>query len=475
MPRLPYEGLPCTAPDDTQYWNSWAQLSPYSPYNLRHLPQPVPSDLPSDVAADAHLFGFDDAFEDLLAATATASEPRSRPRPLMDLRRQADYKRRLRSAFHQGEPPMLWVQRLTAQRLLQKPLPPAGVAATGDDLFARLVMEDPLSSSGERGDGEQHPAKGHQADEHRGVILQQIGERWKQAAEVDPEERRRQQDRLQEQFEKVKNERLEGLEKDASSDLAGIAHKACQLVKEWVRDMENFNRKAAEGKLPKGYPVDAWSASKDDPEKKSKAQSPTTDEMWLDLESSLNDLEDDLNELDELVRAFESSAKEQKQEHQPRQPETDDDLFSAIESAVAEADKSFKSFVKTILGSDDEQRPVDKFSWPSAPSVPSSTDESKPAEAVLEYDRFGGKTVKSTTEHVDVFGHVHQKTQVKKVDAWGHEVSCETHYSIRPGPEKQKQVAKTLEETLSPASAPGVEKEKASNNTEGKISGWFWR
>lgn len=97
------------------FWNEWTQLSPYSPYNLRHLRQPVPTDLPAGV--DAKSFGFEDAFEDLLAVSAG--------RPMMDLTRQARMKKDILDHLGFNEPPINWARRLAHDGLLPQPLPPS--------------------------------------------------------------------------------------------------------------------------------------------------------------------------------------------------------------------------------------------------------------------------------------------------------------------------------------------------------------
>lgn len=94
-----------------RFWNEWSQVSPYSPYNLRHLRQPVPSDLPAGV--DAKSFGFEDAFEDLMAVSAG--------RPLMDLSKQARMKKEIVDYFGFQEPPLNWVHRMAHDGLLPRP------------------------------------------------------------------------------------------------------------------------------------------------------------------------------------------------------------------------------------------------------------------------------------------------------------------------------------------------------------------
>ncbi|KAI6779180.1 uncharacterized protein J7T54_000326 [Emericellopsis cladophorae] len=83
-------------------------FSSYSPYALQHLPQPTPNDLPS--GCDGNAFGFQDAFEDLLAV--------SNGQPLPDINRRYQQKLALREMFPSGEPMGYWHSRLAAAGLL---------------------------------------------------------------------------------------------------------------------------------------------------------------------------------------------------------------------------------------------------------------------------------------------------------------------------------------------------------------------
>lgn len=74
---------------------------------LRHLPQPVPRDLPE--GADASVFGFEDAFEDLLRVTSGQG--------LEDIHQRYATKREWLQSFPRGLPPTLWLHQLTRQGL----------------------------------------------------------------------------------------------------------------------------------------------------------------------------------------------------------------------------------------------------------------------------------------------------------------------------------------------------------------------
>lgn len=95
-------------PPNELSWVVWAATSPYSPLNLRDLPQPIPRDAPAELQDG--VFTFEDAFEDLLAV--------SQGRPLVDIDTKHESRRLLRQMFPDGEDPAFWVRRLQSQRLL---------------------------------------------------------------------------------------------------------------------------------------------------------------------------------------------------------------------------------------------------------------------------------------------------------------------------------------------------------------------
>ncbi|KAI8176036.1 hypothetical protein K4K51_006941 [Colletotrichum sp. SAR 10_75] len=88
-------------------WISFLIESPYSPLALRDMPQPRPRDLPTD--ADPTLFGFEDAFEDLLMVTSGQGLP--------DIHERHRVKKEWREQFPRGLPPILWLHQLTRQGL----------------------------------------------------------------------------------------------------------------------------------------------------------------------------------------------------------------------------------------------------------------------------------------------------------------------------------------------------------------------
>ncbi|KAF9871628.1 hypothetical protein CkaCkLH20_10826 [Colletotrichum karsti] len=98
-------------------WISFLIESPYSPLALRDMPQPTPQDLPAD--ADSSLFGFEDAFEDLLMVSSGQGLP--------DIHERHRVKREWREQFPKGLPPILWLHQLTRQGLWDGWAPRPGV------------------------------------------------------------------------------------------------------------------------------------------------------------------------------------------------------------------------------------------------------------------------------------------------------------------------------------------------------------
>ncbi|KAK2007012.1 hypothetical protein LZ32DRAFT_61165 [Colletotrichum eremochloae] len=88
-------------------WISFLIDSPYSPLRLHDLPQPTPKDLPK--GADPTLFGFEDAFEDLLMVSSGQGLP--------DINERLRFRKECRDSFPQGLPPILWLHQLTRQGL----------------------------------------------------------------------------------------------------------------------------------------------------------------------------------------------------------------------------------------------------------------------------------------------------------------------------------------------------------------------
>lgn len=88
-------------------WMSFLIDSEYSPLRLRHLPRPTPNDLPEGM--DASMFGFEDAFEDLLSVTSGQG--------LTDMEERCAMKAEWQRIYPEGLPPLMWLHQLTRQGL----------------------------------------------------------------------------------------------------------------------------------------------------------------------------------------------------------------------------------------------------------------------------------------------------------------------------------------------------------------------
>lgn len=432
MPRQTFEVVPSPMAVTTQYWNEWAQLSPYSPYNLRHLPQPTPSDLPADAAADASLFGFEDAFEDLLAATSL------QPQPLADLREQVAYKRQTRATFPGGEPPILWVNRLHNRGLLRVPLLAPG----------------------------HHPRQGPWADNgahENSAVLQGIREWQRQQDDMmDLEELQRHRAEVRERLKQMRDDLVSRINREYAFNPTELNRRFEQKVKEFEKAFDDeFTREKTEERGPNYHPWGTWHWAKGT-EKPQDQSNPDEEDSWF--ENFLSQMDGSSAKASAKV-AIESSRKDQ--QHEGQQPDTEEDLFSLIESAFAQADTSIKSFFNAFT---DDAR-----------AGPARTNEPQPQPVeVAERNEFGGKTIRTTTDHVDMFGLVHQKTEVKKLDARGNTVSSESKYSVRTRSPQEKVTAQRADvDTNDPVPAiqgeGDREKASAAATNDGKASGWFWR
>lgn len=389
----------------TQFWNDWAQISPYSPYNLRHLRQPVPSDLSADAAADAQLFGFEDAFEDLLAVTS------SQPKPLLDLRHHAAYKREIRAAFPTGEPPMLWVDRLRTRGLLH----PRGGPGGG-----------PPRPFGMWGGGDWRSRPGARAVDDRGfdeegsgpVGWEAVRDWRRRRAMVDPhrsEEQAGKDDRDWEYSRKLREE------------------KSKESERALLRELERSRRRRAENETPPtNLPWGPW------------RMTDGKEQNWEQL-------------------------RQQPQQQQQQQPDTEEDLFSSMESAFTRAEGSVRGLFQVFMDDANTNAQASQMK----PGPPKSV-----VEAEEQRNEFGGKTVTTTTERVDMFGYVHQRTDVQKTDAEGRRVSSETRYDVRPGPPGERHASLPRQAESSDATAAQDSKRwssEAGTAAEDKPTGWFWR
>lgn len=100
------------------------------------------------------------------------------------------------------------------------------------------------------------------------------------------------------------------------------------------------------------------------------------------------------------------------------QPVTEEELFEMIHSASAGEDKFFNDFAKIRARH-------------APPPAERATRETPPAKETVEHDPSGGKTIRTSSEHVDLFGFIHSRTEVRRLNAKGETVDYDTRYSVR--------------------------------------------
>lgn len=422
------------------YWLEWAAYSPYSPYNLRYLPNPVPAGVSSK---DARLFDFGDAFEDLLAVSSG--------RELMDLRKQADRKRSMLDIFQFGETPLHWVRYLASKNLLPQPLPvhhqtdsPQTLAAEAgwwgqgghQSEIIKIIQAQQQGLKNATNSQEQAPDWERLTESwinkldknitfNPANVLRGIEEAWGSFDEWKEE--------TEEHWQRHKERMLKELDKNVTFNFGKMIAEAEQTVKrlhDLTESSEDQRLKASEEKkMKKADKSKAYKPAKDD------------DLNDFDFDAFLHDVEG--------VRGSENADKtENRQDHEP---ETEEDFFSAISDALEEVEKALTTKPSAETFHQDQAR-----------------RSNEPVE-VVQCDENGGKTYMTSTEHVDVFGHRHQKTEIRKVDANGNEISYETKYVIRPVSAVVTELQKSKGER---------EKESPDRSQDGKSNksiGWFWR
>lgn len=401
------------------YWKEWSYDSLYSPWNLRHLRQPTPNGLPT--GTDPALFGFQDALEDLLAASAGRS--------LMDLNKQAGYKRDLIDTFGYSEPPVLWIDRMSRNGLLPTPLLPSHKFRCG-------TVDDGHQNHHHGPDSMQQ-----WLEERRQQKTSESTDAWQPLENGKEEELRRQEETIMRKFKQLEPNLKELVESTGGNwdDLKKFASNLGSFGDFGSLRVEMARRADQEAR--------EWEKLFD----KRFTESVSGNDHTKTLEEARG-------------RSFTNAQEEQ--------PATEGDLFDFVWSTVAEADRSFSNFTKAIMETSNK---IDKEANTSCPAISSTSTRMEPKEGeIVQYNESGGKTIVSNSEHVDIFGFVHQKTEVRKLDADGKEISRETQYHIRSAPQIEKQAPKEVEGFQPPNYNSQSEEESASSSGR-KPSGWFWR
>lgn len=408
-----------------QFWNEWAQVSPYSPYNLRHLRQPVPSDLPAGVEAKS--FGFEDAFEDLLAVNAG--------RPMMDLSRQACMKKDLLDHFGFNEPPIYWTRRLARDGLLPRPLPPFRRDGFGPGCMDR----DPVfSRNSEQPTWSWIQASAEQLKDPN-LFEASLAEFDKLSAgfSVPPP------------FDAPLVDQWRVFRKEVADDPVAFTAKQLRHVEEATKKLTEDAQKRTETSL--------------------------SDPKWQQA------MTEDLKKLSLAWQAQREKQQEQQQQQQQQQPSSENDLFDLVWSTVAQADKTFNTFAKSIVES---SRNLLNETALSA-SVPVPKDQRKTTKRTEETDESGNKTIRSESQWVDPAGYLHSDVEVVRMDADGRVVGQENRSHVTLATQSQTTSGDSsfdgsfdgsFDASVSTStSVSQSEQHNSSSTDDGKSTGWFWR
>jgi len=172
-------------------------------------------------------------------------------------------------------------------------------------------------------------------------------------------------------------------------------------------------------------------------------------------------------ELDELFHDVEerlargvpqnASADEQTEENVNAGPDTYDELFSTVQSAVSQGASSLSTLIKTA-----------RDRWEESQAMVSETKANQGAAAP------GSKLerVESKEEYTDAFGNKHVKRTVKTFNQNGQEVGREVHVRIQNFKESGPDVNQ-LDRASRDETGREVQCKKHTHEDEG--SGWFWK
>ncbi|KAH8910087.1 hypothetical protein BR93DRAFT_458342 [Coniochaeta sp. PMI_546] len=201
---------------------------------------------------------------------------------------------------------------------------------------------------------------------------------------------------------------------------------------------------------------DIWQGHSADA-RREQEQRPAEDGFFGEIEKVVKALN---QVLDDTTSTFYGAGK--RQEEHAQEPQTETDLYHAVQSAFNEGQRSLAAFFKS-LAEGIEPRPRSGM-HPEADVPDGETIE----------DEDGMKTVKSTREYVDEYGNKHVSTEIRRTSKDGSMVSTETHYSVRPASDAERPSTET-----SPRHQDEYKNEewevKDEKRDGDKHSGWFWK
>jgi hypothetical protein len=155
--------------------------------------------------------------------------------------------------------------------------------------------------------------------------------------------------------------------------------------------------------------------------------------------------------LDDNLTPQDSRRRTEHDNNTTREPETETDLYNAIQTAFNEA-RSLSTFLKTLSEGG--------FASPVTKAITN--------DAVTKtHDDVSDKTEVSKEEFVDDYGNLHTKTITQRTSADGTRTMREETYSVRPAPRDKKpdsQDSKPVDTTITNDGDDGS-----------KGAGWFWK
>ncbi|KAK5997428.1 hypothetical protein PT974_02784 [Cladobotryum mycophilum] len=159
---------------------------------------------------------------------------------------------------------------------------------------------------------------------------------------------------------------------------------------------------------------------------------------------------------DGLTRHNPASVDESDSRHDAQQkgfPDNFDDIFSSITSSFAEGQKTWDTFVKSIL---------ENKSFPTNGS-----------HQTTKHDKNGNKETVTQDEYVDRFGYLHTTVTRKTFDKDGREIGSQTHFTMRPADKRPNR-------SEEPEGNDANVIERTDSDDDGqqkpdKKQGWFWK
>ncbi|KAG7290301.1 hypothetical protein NEMBOFW57_000300 [Staphylotrichum longicolle] len=170
-------------------------------------------------------------------------------------------------------------------------------------------------------------------------------------------------------------------------------------------------------------------------------------------------LEDEVKSLQRLGKGRDKDEKAGDRDTDKDTPQTENDLYSVIQSAFHDSERSLSNFFKSLSeGWRDDAR---------ADPKPASTPKIETTERVEN-----GITKKTTkTEYVDMLGNAHTKTETTWTDEDGRVVMRQVHSSMG----RSAHWEKTFETGSTTPSQDNKEPAEELEQEHKKEGGWFWK